>query len=195
MLVLARSSDNAWTVNDTPRLALDGCIDVDLGFSPSTNLLPIRRLRLAVGQRAAVRAAWVRFPELTLEVLEQTYTRLSESTYLYESAGVLGFSVARISDPPRRLWWPLLERGDARLMLNAAYEDNDRPSVPDPARVAAHLDAALFFGCPDVDEAYHQLRAQGIDAEEPFVQPYGMKQLYLKDPDGYSLCLQWPVAQ
>ena len=108
---------------------------------------------------------------------------------------VLGFSVARISDPPRRLWWALLDRGDAQLMLSAAYEDNDRPSVPDPARVEAHLDAALFFGWPDVDEAYSQLRAQGIDAEEPFVQPYGMKQLYLKDPDGYSLCLQWPVAQ
>jgi hypothetical protein len=66
---------------------LQGCVDVDLGFSPSTNLLPIRRLNLAIGSRASVRAAWVRFPELTLEVLEQAYTRVGESTYLYESAG------------------------------------------------------------------------------------------------------------
>jgi hypothetical protein len=66
---------------------VQGCIDVDLGFSPSTNLLPIRRLKLAMGARANVRAAWVRFPELTLEVLEQTYTRMAELTYLYESAG------------------------------------------------------------------------------------------------------------
>jgi uncharacterized protein len=29
----------------------------------------------------------VRFPELTLEVLEQSYTRLTELTYRYESAG------------------------------------------------------------------------------------------------------------
>jgi hypothetical protein len=67
--------------------ALQGCTDVDLGFSPSTNLLPVRRLGLAIGARAPVRAAWVRFPELTLEVLEQAYTRVSATTYLYESAG------------------------------------------------------------------------------------------------------------
>lgn len=87
MLVLSRSAENAWTANDAPRPDLAGCIDVDLGFSPSTNTLPIRRLELAVGARAEVRAAWVRFPELRLEVLEQTYTRLSERMYLYESAG------------------------------------------------------------------------------------------------------------
>ena len=58
---------------------------VDLGFSPSTNLLPIRRLRLAVGATAPIRAAWVRFPELTTEVLEQTYTRLATDRYLCQS--------------------------------------------------------------------------------------------------------------
>ena len=34
-----------------------------------------------------MRAAWVRFPELSLEVLEQVYTRLTERTYTYQSAG------------------------------------------------------------------------------------------------------------
>lgn len=106
---------------------------------------------------------------------------------------VLGFTIARRSDPPNELWWALLERGDAELMLNAAYESGSRPSMPDPARIAAHADAALFFGCPDVDGAYADLRSRGMDAEAPFVQPYGMKQLYLKDPDGYTLCLQWPA--
>lgn len=86
-LVLSRDSASAWIVNDGAVPALQGCIDVDLGFSPSTNLLPIRRLNLAIGASDAVRAAWVRFPELTVDVLEQRYTRLAESTYLYESAG------------------------------------------------------------------------------------------------------------
>ena len=86
-LVLSRDSDNAWCADGVAQPTLQGCIDVDLGFSPSTNLLPIRRLKLAVGARADVRAAWVRFPELTPEVLEQTYTRVAELTYLYESAG------------------------------------------------------------------------------------------------------------
>jgi glyoxylase I family protein len=105
---------------------------------------------------------------------------------------VLGFEVTQSSAPNDE--WALLERDDAALMLNTAYEADSRPAAPDPARIAAHVDAALFFGCPDVDGAYAQLRARGIDAEPPKVQSYGMKQLYLKDPDGYQLCLQWPAS-
>ncbi|MDB4911211.1 MAG: hypothetical protein JWO39_2034 [Gemmatimonadetes bacterium] len=86
-LVLSRRPGDDWLANDVPQPAVQGCIDVDLGFSPSTNLLPIRRLKLELGASVSVRAAWVRFPDLTLEVLEQSYTRLTEHTYLYESAG------------------------------------------------------------------------------------------------------------
>ncbi|HTE47906.1 MAG TPA: putative glycolipid-binding domain-containing protein [Gemmatimonadaceae bacterium] len=86
-LELSRNAGGEWRANDAIVPAVDSCIDVDLGFSPSTNLLPIRRLGLAVGEHASVRAAWVRFPELTIELLEQTYTRIGETTYLYESAG------------------------------------------------------------------------------------------------------------
>ena len=86
-LVLTRDDEDRWRANGLHLPALDGCQDVDLGFSPSTNLLPVRRLALAVGDEAAVRAAWVRFPELTLEVLEQTYRRTAAREYEYESAG------------------------------------------------------------------------------------------------------------
>jgi hypothetical protein len=63
----------------------NGCIDVDLGISPSTNTLPIRRLNLAIGQPEDVVAAWVRFPDLSLEPLPQRYTRVSDDRYKYES--------------------------------------------------------------------------------------------------------------
>jgi uncharacterized protein len=86
-LDVVRAASGSWTVRGAPEPSLNGCDDIDLGFSPATNLLPIRRLSLAVGASAAVRAAWIRFPELTTEVLEQTYTRLSPERYLYESAG------------------------------------------------------------------------------------------------------------
>jgi len=86
-LDVARSDTGEWTVGGALATSLTGCDDVDLGFSPATNLLPVRRLGLAVGARAVARAAWVRFPELTTEVLEQAYTRLSLDHYLYESAG------------------------------------------------------------------------------------------------------------
>ena len=75
-----------WTMNDVPQPSVNGCIDVDLGFTPATNLLPIRRLQLAVGQQERVRAAWLRFPSLSFEPLEQRYRREDERRYLYESA-------------------------------------------------------------------------------------------------------------
>ena len=76
-----------WRLNGNPQPQVAGCTDLDLNFSPSTNTLPIRRLALALGQAAEVRAAWLRFPSFELEPLPQVYRRLAESTYRYESAG------------------------------------------------------------------------------------------------------------
>ena len=76
-----------WLLNGQEVPAVAGCVDVDLNFSPSTNLLPIRRLNLAVGQEGAVSAAWLRFPSFELERLDQTYRRTGEHSYRYESAG------------------------------------------------------------------------------------------------------------
>jgi hypothetical protein len=80
-----------WTANGRPLSEVEGCPDVDLGVSPSTNTLPIRRLGLAVGQAQEITATWVRFPELTVTPLRQRYTRLAEQRYLYESVDS-GFS-------------------------------------------------------------------------------------------------------
>ncbi len=58
-----------------------------MNFSPSTNLIPVRRLDLAIGESAEVKAAWLRFPEFKLEPLQQQYRRLDEFSYRYTSAG------------------------------------------------------------------------------------------------------------
>lgn len=76
-----------WRLDGHEVPGLEGCTDLDLNFSPSTNLLPIRRLSLPVGGRADVRAAWLRFPSFRLEPLEQVYHRTSAGTYRYESGG------------------------------------------------------------------------------------------------------------
>lgn len=76
-----------WRVNGKERPKVKGCIDFDLNFSPSTNLIPIRRLRLVTGQEAKVKAAWLRFPGFTLEPLEQIYRRIDRRAYRFESAG------------------------------------------------------------------------------------------------------------
>ena len=106
---------------------------------------------------------------------------------------VLGFEIFSTSPPrgPDDFDWCWLKRGGAELMLNTADEFDDRPPAPDPARMAAHDDTCLYIGCPDVNAAYRELRATGLDVKEPEVAHYGMKQLYLKDPDGFGICLQW----
>ena len=76
-----------WWLNGVEQPDIEGCIDIDLNFSPATNLLPIRRLNLTIGETAEVKAAWLRFPSFRLELLPQHYHRLDESTYRYESAG------------------------------------------------------------------------------------------------------------
>jgi uncharacterized protein len=72
-------------VDGKPAKALKGCTDVDLGCSPSTNTLPIRRLRLAIGGTKKIQAAWIQFPDLSVVKAAQTYTRLDEFTYRYAS--------------------------------------------------------------------------------------------------------------
>ncbi len=84
-LALERDPKGNWTVDGVRIAALKGCTDVDLGCSPSTNTLPIRRLRLGVGASQTIKAAWIRFPELTVVKATQTYARLDESTYRYKS--------------------------------------------------------------------------------------------------------------
>jgi hypothetical protein len=82
---LAADGAGNWTRDGTPLPELAGALDVDLGFTPATNTLPIRRLALAVGESAPVQSAWLRFPELRLERLEQTYTREAEQTFRYHA--------------------------------------------------------------------------------------------------------------
>ena len=106
---------------------------------------------------------------------------------------VLGFTVAMQSEEGDIFDWCLLRMNDATLMLNTAYERELRPQAPDPTRIGAHDDTALFFACPDVDTAHAHLTSKGIRLDPPKVAPYGMKQLYLKDPDGYVLCFQCPA--
>lgn len=79
--------ERKWYLGKAECRTVAGCMDIDLGFSPSTNLLPIRRLSLAVGQEAEVRAAWLPFPSLTFEVLPQVYRREAQQMYRYESGG------------------------------------------------------------------------------------------------------------
>lgn len=78
-------SGQVWTVNGQARDDLTGCIDIDLGWTPATNTLPMRRLELEIGASQETTAAWLRFPEMSVEATTQEYTRLGESRWRYRS--------------------------------------------------------------------------------------------------------------
>jgi hypothetical protein len=80
-----------WQVNGVSRKSVRDCVDIDLGFTPATNLIALRRLSLKVGQRADAPAAYLQFPEMRLVMLPQTYLRVGRSEYEYD-APTVGYS-------------------------------------------------------------------------------------------------------
>ena len=64
---------------------LDDCIDVDISTTPLTNTLPVRRLRLAPGESAEIKVAYVDVPSLAVRPAAQTYRRIDGRTYRYSS--------------------------------------------------------------------------------------------------------------
>jgi len=84
-LRIERSGAGTWTVNGVEVPGLAGLLDLDLGFTPATNLFPLRRLGLEVGESADAPAAWLDDDRWTLLRLAQRYERRDQSHYWYES--------------------------------------------------------------------------------------------------------------
>ncbi len=79
------NNQGAWLRNGMQVDEFEGISDVDLGFSPSTNTLPVRRLALEMGQVARIPVVWLRFPELDIFRTEQVYTREKGNAYRFET--------------------------------------------------------------------------------------------------------------
>jgi hypothetical protein len=86
-LRVTADAERRWRLDGAECPAVAGALDIDLAFSPATNTLPIRRLDIALGGEAEVRSAWLAFPSLVLEPLEQVYRRQGTTSYRYASAG------------------------------------------------------------------------------------------------------------
>jgi uncharacterized protein len=88
-----------WTVNgDEQGEEVAGLIDVDLGFTPATNLIQLRRLSLSVGQAAEAPVAYLQFPELTLGRLGHRYHRVARDQYDYRAPAFDYAAILQVSD-------------------------------------------------------------------------------------------------
>jgi hypothetical protein len=86
-LEVARTSGGGWTLDGRAVTGLEPCVDLDLGFTPATNLLQLRRIGLFPGDAADVPVAWLDAAAGTLDLLQQRYERRSETTYWYGAPG------------------------------------------------------------------------------------------------------------
>jgi uncharacterized protein len=84
-LRIARTEKGQWTLKGEIVAMANGLRDVDLGFTPATNLLPIRRLWRDIGEEASAPPAWIDTADWRLKRLEQTYRRISASTFEYRA--------------------------------------------------------------------------------------------------------------
>ncbi len=74
-----------WILNGNPVRGLGHCEDLDLGFTPATNLFQVRRLHMAIGQAADASAAWIDLDGGNLSELVQRYERRGKLSYWYSA--------------------------------------------------------------------------------------------------------------
>lgn len=106
---IERSERGVWTLDGRVVRHLDECFDLDLGFTPATNVLQLRRVGLRVGERAEVPVAWFDASSRGIELVRQTYVRRAPRAYAYESprfghAALLRVDAAGFVTSYPRLW-------------------------------------------------------------------------------------------
>lgn len=99
---------------------------------------------------------------------------------------VLDFRITHAWEPEGRLTWCQLERGAAAVMLQ-------RMSSKDTFAEPRGDGVMFYFHCDDAMDVYHRLVERGITVDPPIVTFYGMRQVFVSDPDGYRLCFQNPA--
>lgn len=110
---LLASGDGSWKDADSnPIPALDGCIDVDIQWSPLTNTLPLRRLDIQAGESENIKVAYVSLPDFGTRLMEQTYSRIDPGTVRYQSRAGTSVHDLRIDDEGYVIDYPgLFHRG------------------------------------------------------------------------------------
>jgi uncharacterized protein len=82
---ISRTSRGMWKLNGVVVPGLEACVDLDFGFTPATNLLPLRRIGLKEGEAADLPVVWLDVEDGLVSVLPQRYERRSQTSYWYEA--------------------------------------------------------------------------------------------------------------
>ena len=118
----------------------------------------------------------------TMDVVPLLWVKdIEKSIRFYEE---IGFKISETWKLQERIQWCRVEFQGAALMLQQTTDlESQHPIGQDNG-------IQLYFITDDVDVVYHQMRARGIDVSAPKIEFYGMKQIFLTDPDGRTLCFE-----
>ncbi|MEO0773285.1 MAG: putative glycolipid-binding domain-containing protein [Pseudomonadota bacterium] len=78
-----------WWIDDRKQNGVAGACDIDLSFTPATNLMPLRRLGT---EDLHVSAAWLQYPCAKLVPLDQTYARTDLPNVVHYKAEQTSFA-------------------------------------------------------------------------------------------------------
>ncbi len=98
----------------------------------------------------------------------------------------LGFTIVGEANDDRGVFWCRLGRAGASIML----ERTGHASRPLPQGAPA---ISLYFVCDDADALYAELVERGLALDPPTTAYYGMRQVFVPDPDGHSVCFESPT--
>lgn len=84
-------------------------------------------------------------------------------------------------------------RGEIDLMLNTAYDANERPADRSEPRWQGTRYVALYIDCEDVEAYYEEVSQRGLRADPPAPTDYGYLAFTAADPDGYRLIFHEPL--
>ena len=90
--------EEVWRLDGVAVEGLGRLLDLDLSFTPATNVLQLRRAAPPVGQTVDLPAAWFNLDDATLTELPQRYERLSETSYQYQAPSVLYEGVLEVGE-------------------------------------------------------------------------------------------------
>ncbi len=102
--------------------------------------------------------------------------------------GRLGFETVDTWEPDDRPMWCSLKFGDAELMLQQSEGEIDSKERKSRVR-----EIELYFICNDVERLYQSYASDGLNVSKPRTAFYPMKQIFLRDPDGRTLCFETAV--
>jgi glyoxylase I family protein len=95
----------------------------------------------------------------------------------------LGFEVVGQADADGAMFWCRLERDGTSIMLQTA-DAEDGPTQERGRGVT------LYFVCDEVDGLFAELAGRGVPLQPPSATYYGMRQLFVPEPNGYLVCFE-----